>query len=561
MPGLPRAAITAGKAHWLLDLNLGGRLYHVAVDAVDLTTADGGTLSYVPGLDALEVTVGRAAQSVSVRVSALEDWALLVARGLDLSSGTATLRRAYEGQTWEQTRVFATGKVLDPSYGSKFEPLEFSIQSRVASQPYPDPDLVIDSRTWPITVSPFKLVPSKNVQGAVYPTIFGKPGYGSGPVLWNTIQLSIAGSPAYCAEYGAGAHTYRSTKTIIAGHTLQATSVTVIDVSAEYGHVRPDTDRVVKETIPVAYTNDLLGNKVAYLDLTSTKKVHIFPDSEYWVHWDNGGGLLRPDGSGLLRGAGEIIAYLLERSGLPVARGKVEAARSRLDRYLLDVAIVESVDVESWIEDMVGTCVPICRRENGDGVWYEVIPYDATPADAEMHLVAEQYDGFPVGARSAGVPVARTGSVAYGKLDGVCNEITLEWAPERGDKPTRRILITGTDVAPSDTVIPSAFCLVSRAKYGERKKVFKALAVHDEPTAKLMAQDLARRYALPRRTIEYAGGLELDALNVNSVVTLTDTDLHLTEELCIVREITLSLTGASVILELIDLPVYRQRST
>ena len=78
----------------------------------------------------------------------------------------------------------------------------------------------------------------------------------------------------------------------------------------------------------------------------------------------------------------------------------------------------------------------------------------------------------------------------------------------------------------------------------------------------LIAADIANRYALPHRRIQYQGGAELEALEIGSVVLLTDTEIYIDAEVALVMEVTAG-GGEDVTLELVmvDNPVNHPRKT
>lgn len=553
-------AEVAGRAcHWLLDLDVGGRILRFAEVPVVATTARGEAVPYGSGLGDLEITRGEDPTTASVTLSgAGVDWPLLVSRGLDLASCKATLRRWYEGQVLDVARVMVSGRVTEPAYGGPLQPLEFGLERTGWDDTVtvPPASAVIDVRTWPLAGefdevgAPASLDPDEGVLGAVYPWIFGRPAWAANGPFWGatvgSFNLTGPGSPAYLAEYGDGALTDSLSKLVIAGHEIQAAEVHVTRASTDGARAGWDV-----EVLPVRYATDRLGQRVAYVSQADASALAMVPGEEWWVTWygEFGGGRWNAERTDCMRGAGEIAQFLLEAAGRPVARGRMVAARARLDRFLLDFALTEPVKPEDWIEEHLGEILPIVHRETGDGIWYELWRYDATEADVEADL-------------EVGRNVTRESAVTYTALDEVVNEITFRYAAMLGDQFGRSLTMTGRpEPDPDAGEVGSLVCQVSRSRYGARPVTIECAVIGDPASAGLAVQTLARWRALPRRRVTVAGGLELDGLDVNSVVRFTDPELYIARALALVRSITLSLVGVSLELELLDDPARMTRST
>ena len=68
--------------------------------------------------------------SVAVQVlSNSVDWAALRAEGWDPAAAVGEFAQWREGSIWELRRVLVSGLVLQPQYGAKGEPLQFSLKA------------------------------------------------------------------------------------------------------------------------------------------------------------------------------------------------------------------------------------------------------------------------------------------------------------------------------------------------------------------------------------------------------------------------------------------------
>jgi hypothetical protein len=78
---------------------------------------------------------------------------------------------------------------------------------------------------------------------------------------------------------------------------------------------------------------------------------------------------------------------------------------------------------------------------------------------------------------------------------------------------------------------------VSYARFGDRRLSRETAVVHDAVTAVRVVQWLAARYALPARSVTYAVGPRLAWLQRGDVVTLTDSEIAASDQVCIVESI------------------------
>jgi hypothetical protein len=525
--------------HWLLDLDVGGRVFRFSDEILEVETADGEVLLYAEGLDdvSVEYTLdGGSPQTAAVEIGgeAGIDWSLLVAQGVDLAAAEATLRRWFEGQLIEDARVILSGVISEPEHGAIEDGLELSIER----YPWQDSTLIIPAsakvgpETWPSGTAAFPdgMHTDEDIIGAAYPLVIGCPGLGEEPA-----------TPALLVEYGGGAHTYFDSILLIAGHRVAAATVTVHDLSDG-----------TSEDRTVYHMTDLLGRTVAYVaDFGNIVEdaVRAIPGHEYWVSWPTtGGGLESLDRTGTMRRAGEVLRYLLTSTDLPVAVGRIEADRTILDRFLIDGCANESIAVTDWIDSELLPVLPIVYSESPEGVAYRALRLEATAADAVAHLAADADEVI------GGLAVERVGSIKWTSKDEVRNHFTLDYA-KNDTQYTKRIVLTGE---PGDDSRESGsyLCRVSQARYGVRAEVTQTSLIWDDATAARILRHKALRYALPRRMVRYAGGSELEALSVGDVVLVSDPEVSLDEAVALIEG--MEIEDDSVLLEVMLLDRRRE---
>jgi hypothetical protein len=545
----PRSATLGQEGIWLLLLLIDGRPFRFGTRPVDVARENGRVDRWDAGLE--DLRIGRNETSVAITIAANIDWALLVARGIDIAAGHATLYRYFTGQLLEEAEVLREGRVTEPEYDTIEDPLVFSIveESAEATAVIPDPGATVDDTTWPVDPA---FVIDDPAKGQAYPIIIGRPGLAgfSGVGIPRYNQLAAV-SPAYLVELGTAAHTANDSKLLIAGHEVEAPTVTVYDVSDGSG-----------EDFPVLHTSDLRGRTIAYVEVGTGLHVRPWPGHEYRVAWRGGGGLLTDDRSRSLRGANELILYLLggrvldahEQTATRLDRGRQISQGVELDAFLVDAVINEPIDVWDWITRNLVPILPMTWRPR-EG-YFQAWRYDATRVDATASLDADR------GQIEPSSPVRVAAAKVY-------NRFVLEYAPGGDGSMLRRRVLTGVpDEADGDEADPSYLCQISQSREaartggnGQRTWTYRTDAISDPATARLVLLALARRYAVPPIEVSYLGGPELESLRAGDVVLVTHGARYWSERLAIVRDVMIGGPQPEVSLELIADPTRAPRST
>lgn len=549
------------SAYWLLDLVVAGRPFWFANISVDIQKSNGEIIPYAAGLGALEVTFADGGRPIAIGLQGSASsiaWSELVANGADLEAGNAVLRRWYEGDPIETAEVVAQGSISSPEYGAINEPISFSIDlaryERTATVPAYTSR--IDETTWPVTTSPFPLTVDVEQFGAVYPRIYGRPGAAS-EFVWGTLPLDSPASPAYICEFGVGAHTYNDSKLLIAEHPVAATEVTLINRSSGLRRGQNNSQRFAVEQI-----QDLRGKLVSVIRRINSIPIYgstlWVQGGEYYIGWTERGGVIDPETGSEMRSLGRVIIDLLDAAGVPVERGRAQAARGRLDQFLVDAVISEPVRPEDWISSNVATILPLIRRETSSGVWYELLRYDATFVDVTLNLCGDPSDEQT----RPGIPVVQTDRFSYTDIAGVTNDITLRYL-RSVDGYHRSVRISGEQsgsvFAASQNELPSAVAAASITRYGRRSAEVFATWIADDATAELAAQFHMRWRAFARRRFRVVGGVECFNLRPNDVITYTRAAVGVFQALALVIDCQLGIETIEIELELLERPTQRAR--
>jgi hypothetical protein len=534
MPGL--AQIRGRQAFWLLDLDLSGRVFRFATQDLEVDDHDGRTFTYRAGLGTLRVS--RAAASISVEVASdgAADWAKLEAHGVDLASGTATLRRWFERQDLEAAEVVITGRIGTPEFGPVPRPLTFSIldSSDLERTVVPPPEMVVDETTWPMTGG---YVVDDPAYGEVYPLVIGYPGGLPNAIL---TTLSAAATPAPLVEYAGGALTWAYSKLVIAGHPVEATSVRVYDLSDG-----------IYEDLDVSTMQDGRGRTVSYVDFFPAASLRAYPGHAYACAFlATYGGGLKWRGR-VLRKAGELLVYLLTENLFETGQyvktrvdvGAQEAQRAYFDRWNIDCVIDDSTDVLSWIRGHLMKILPMREVRGRNGIYFAAWRWDATAKEAVTTL------------NLSGGLVELVERVKTSPNE-VYNEFRLQFAKRLPSGYVRTLTLTGQPDDDDATIRGSYLCRISQQREatrtggnGVRTMDVSSDVLWDPSSAALTLSMWAYQHALPPRPVAVQGGAELEALRIGDVVLVSHAGLYWTDRVALVEDVT-SAEGGRVQLDL-----------
>jgi hypothetical protein len=546
-----RADVLGKAPHWLLELDLGGRVFRFASRDVTVTRADGSTVAFHGGLTGLSVS--RSASSIAVTVASSErvaDWARLEAQGVDIASGRATLWRWFEDQNLNDAELVRTGRVDRPEYGPLPEPLTFSIAEIDWGDQtiVPSAEMVIDESTWD-PAAPYEV--EESALGAAYPIPIGYPGWQR--LIGGVLLSHQPASPAYLVEYNEGTAFWFASKALIAGVTLDAETCILYDLSDD-----------IYEQRQVKYTTDLRGRRVAYVDFQGTSVLRPYSGHAYAVafldHTGYGGGV-KWRGE-VLRRVGDVLVYLLtenlfatdKRVKARIDVGAQEAQRTYFNRWTIDCVIAEGADVLAWIRAHLMTILPMKEVQGPGGLYFAAWRYDATPADVVMTIDLDRGAELVGRVRDVGT---------------VYNEFTLKYRKNAtGDYIAQRVLTAEAD-ADDTTLRGSYLCRISQEREaartgvaGVRAKTATSDVIWDHATAALTLDVWAQRDAVPGLNGTIRGGLELEVLRRGDIVAINSDAMYWSDRLGIVEDITSDNSGV-VLLDVLVLadPLRVRRST
>lgn len=540
-----KAQLEAGQLVWLLDLQIRGKVYRFSTDIVEVqsgTDVGPSSFNYAAGLEFLEYedVVGLLDAESSTRevsVSVLfqagqqEGWTSISDTSRDAGQATGQLSLHLVGNTHKQREIIVDGFLDSPSYGGANEPVAFTLQESDHLDPalFPPISAKVDHVNWPQrTAGGSSIRPDDNAVGQVYPWVFGNPGT-SPPIGWwgqNTGYFDA--TPALLAEIDVttedNATNYASL--LIAGHeTFPGAAGTLHNVT------------LFSDNWPAPYTTlavnrvDNSGQAVTTCRVAmphTTAAGYIKVGEEIWCSWSGaGGGVINKDRTGPMRGAGEIISYLLEQSGLRVDLLRSRAPLKAVDAYLLDFWINEPRTPAEIISEDILPILPLSPQQRTEGLSFVYWRWDATAEQANDRIDIDKDFGD------------RVSPVEVSPISEVYNQITIEFCRTGADGQLRkRLTYTHEDYEDHANVIFNQYALASFSRYGLREApIVQAPVVERDETAIAILDWMIRFHSQARRTVAYRLPQKYQTLEPGDVVTLTDSEIGFSETVCLVTSV------------------------
>jgi hypothetical protein len=560
---LSPAALQSADVLWLLQVDLGGRIFRFSTEGVAILDADGVSHLYTGSMDEIEYETnfelfGTSAGVPSLAITVLFPVSVagLAQSGQHLSSATGQLSIWVQDTTLEDRVVILEGGLTDIQYGEEGDPVTFNIESDDFTDHnlFPDPAAAINGKTWPVA--------DDKSLGAVYPFVFGKPGKTQDA---NGNDIDVPGSPGYLVQKNTSPP-LNDGKLLIAGHRVLAATVRVFDKTA-----------LTEAACDVTHEVDGLGRVCAIAIIDATDGVDAVLGHEYFVKWSEtlGGFPSRlPSRSGkAMNGAGELLTYMLQQSSIRFDEGRTAAVASQVGGYRVGGFVGERVSPWNWLIDNLLPLLPISIGVSGSEGLYPILwRMDATAEDAVYALVEGS---------SATGNCYRASTVSYADID-LANEIRINFAFDVDeDKPRSNTTVNGapedlpasglTDAAvimagatdgttgsfidPSVTGWPTAYARFSQLRYGKRAIEIDSKIIYDRATADAIASWMARARATKPREVSYTVDTKLAWLQPGDVVTITDIGIRLTDQIATIQSMSIGEGEIALQLLIIEDPI------
>lgn len=484
---------------WLLDAEIGGQHLRYAVDEEAVEVA-GATETYRSGLVAdLEITASESEVSIE-----LSDRTLDAPRiGPRLEGAACTLRRWRVGTPIESAEVYARGTATAAEWGSRDEPLRWTIRALEDLPPMPEPECMVSaSTTKPDPNDPSTYEIPGEQEGLYYPTVFGVPGQRI---------FFISGVPVNYPEFVIPC----PMRVLFTSTIPNPNSEIVISSDAAIfvpSRIAMREDRSEMETFPPSSSfpnrgllcktsTDALGRSITVATLSDPRVRPLTNDGPIYLASarEGDGGIPAP------REAYDVILYALERwGGTTVDRARLPEIRDHLRGYLVDTWVNEPVDggVWGWLVEALGvgdlgsseaSGLPVAIRQGAGGRYLAPLRYQIDPRRTTRTLDA------------AGGDVVRQTRIRAD--DEPANEIVTTYAGDRAYPAWIGGASTGTlisaDAAFQTITDTDTLAKQSIARYGRRQVEVEVPWTWDPGTAARVGLDVLARLALPWRRVSY----------------------------------------------------------
>jgi hypothetical protein len=528
-PGFSRADLLDRKIHWLVELDTGSeRRVMISRDALTIPSVEHGEFQVYPGLGKLKYTdeveffgVGKTTLSFKIKAVLPIDVVDLISKGLNLTTVRCSISRWLEGTDYaDRVELVSSEQIREPSYGDRNEPIVFGVRTT-----YTDDVTILpprDAITSEFTTAGGGTGTNKKSYGQPYPWVFGQPGY-SDPTHHSFASRAIL----IQSKTGSTLPIW-----IVAGHEITPGSTVII---------KDTEDRKVTGTQTVTQTTDLLGQTIAIVtDFGSlaTMTATNF-DTEYVVKWVTGGGVPNKARTAPMRGAGDLIEYLLNLTdGLKIDLGRVNAAKRLMNQFRFDFTIDDTVEIWSIIKNHLLKYLPVTLAVSGDGIYpiawnRELRSLDAV---ADIDVIRDQFERTSlVDMEFLGREAANNFSLSYAKRYVSGNYAKIARMSGR--------FVDDSNLPTTEDEAESLYCRQSRTRYGQKDKAAEAASIYDPSTAFQVLSFWARIYALPAYTVEYTAPSYWGWLRAGSVIKFTDTAIGFTNQIAIVQAIEWSDDG------------------
>lgn len=507
---LSRSQIAGARLVTVLVLTVRGTRYRVATRSLSATNTDptegASILQIAGGLTEPDIVAElEPGDGVGVEVLVPQKWHAEIIAGL--ADATGELCQIREGDDWQDRVKLVRGSVLEPVYGDSSEPLSFTL----SSDPWSDRALLplstwqVTASTWPRSGSSLAVPESTLEQW--YPVVFGEPG---------ATLTDARAVPALLVELDAGTgdnSANDATVLLCVGDcTCIGGSVTLYNDSQE-----------TSATVTPEAATDALGQPVVVAIVPAATLAIADGDELWWCPTAGAGGLRSPGSTSTMRGAGDIVAYLLGLSTVPVATDRMQAAIAELNRYTLDFYLNDPVSPLSVVVDQIAAVLPFRLVADGaEGVYPVAIRWNATSADATWVIDPSTRGGY------------RSSPVSVGSVRDVASTIRLDFAPDAKEGGYHaHITAAPTTVTDDPYQQPHPRCRAAATRWpGERISSVETGVIADLSSAVLALECLVAQATDLTETVEVVLPQEYQAMQPGDVALVTLTEVGWSARVC-----------------------------
>jgi hypothetical protein len=535
-----RSQWEAGTFIQALVLTVDGAVYRYATSTANVSS-DNGTLLLRQGLSPFEfedaiALPGETAPEPGQEVEVL-DPLLDLRKVRGRIHGELSILRV--GSAWETREVLLSGDAEEQVYGEPGETVTLVLSEapwRGSPSQFPDSPTVTDA-SWPRAASSGYQI-GEDVRTARYPVVVGAPGFAK-PEDTSTAYAAV---PALLVEIDTSdlSNTTNPAVVLIGNGVLRcagvSNSVRLINVT------NPDS-----VTLTPSAVEDDLGQPATIVSVVKEASggIDIADGDELWCAFldVDSGGITSPYGSVALRGAGDVLGWMLQQSGARIDFLSFSSARRALNGIRLDFYLNELADPLSLAIDDLVPILPVMLHVGTRGLEFIPLPIDATYRDAVDHLdldhLAADFDD----------DIRRT------PTSDLVTTQTLEYAPHGPESRYQgRLAYAPADRFGASDRVQSiwAAALRTRLDHPQDGAAITSDLIVDSKAAARVLDWMLKWYGQPRETARVLLPQGYADLKCGDVVAVTRSARQWDKRLAIVRSRTRAL--GPVRLELVTLP-------
>ena len=527
------------KPIFFLEINWNGRIYRPSTEPLVITSNDGfvtleggmtGDPDYIEevfarGFNVQSYSTSFACYLLNVNI------ALQHSKNNRLEDASAELSyilaKQQSIQSYERRTILLKGIIKEPVFGHKDREdgyVEFSVESPTLELSFHDIAVGsaarIGARELSDLVNPSlsplsSILDGNNIiqalevhRGKVLPIVFGSSGTGFDK---DYSAVNYPSTPAYViyATHGSGNQIWLA----VAPHDVEASRVRIFD---DLGNNRV-------ETIEKWVRSD--GRIFSFVQFTHGSGFQNPVDDEsarFFVSWYDGGGYISPSQKTALTGGGDICLFCLSQGDQNVDFAAWESLRPYLNQYEFSGYInnTEITPLE-FLENDIIPFLPISVIHGTEGIKpvLDILSSGVRPTPI-LDIIADEEFTSIGGIKRLGDP------------SSLVNDYTLHYAFDvKHGEHRNRITLTGDNRAFDNDVMMNSKAQSSFNQYGSRKQIEESSFITDFTTAARVAFDKIREKALPIEHIDYVCAPRFGFLQVGDIVTMTDTDLSLDNQI------------------------------
>lgn len=288
--------------------------------------------------------------------------------------------------------------------------------------------------------------------------------------------------------------------------------------------VRSDGSAVTAASVENAQTSD--DGDVSFItDTGAGAEFDGADDYSYTADFTSGGVAAARSGDHAAVGAGEVIEYLLTRSGVRVDWDANAAAMQLVSDWEIGVYLDRVDDVLGTLRSRVIPFLPLVERSGAKGMWYQFCDPWRAPEEFNVTLGQEL--------------LGRVGNMESTDTDRIRNVFSLEYDYDHMTGLYRKRLTMGaaeTSTTGTARSVRHPACDYSQAWWGKRAAdSMQCNVTWDDSTAEMMLLWQITRQALPRQKLTYLLDPSMYWLREGMLGRLTDPDRGIVAAPCALR--------------------------